>query len=154
MPHILVKANPKASGEPSGAAGGVLSGAYPNPGLAAESVTAAAVAKNTITGKQTAVGVPAALKELKENTSIEANGAGATTTVYLSILAKAEETVGEIIVSGVPVYMIRKETLAASSDNILVSFRIKSAGKFEVKMTTGKIETEGTNKSVYTVQEG
>lgn len=122
-------------------------------GIGAGEITAAMIAANTITGKQLVMGTPAAAKELKEATSIEASPV-ATTTVYLSVLCKAESTVGEVLVSGVPVFFIRKETLVASSDNMHFVFRIKAGGKFEVKMTEGKIETEGTNKSVYTVQEG
>jgi len=96
---------------------------------------------------------PVAAKELKENTSIEPS-ATATTTVYLSVLAKAEETVGEVIVDGASTYKIRKETLTASSDNMHFSFRLKAGAQFEVKMTTGKIETSTTAASVYTFQEG
>lgn len=116
-------------------------------------VTEPKLGEASVTGKKVKVGTPEAAKELKENIAIEAS-ATASTTVMLSVLAKAEETVGEVIVDGVSTFKIRKETLAASSDNIYFTFRLKATATFEVKMTTGKIETEATNKSVYSVQEG
>jgi hypothetical protein len=124
-----------------------------NASIEKETLTGEKLANATVGGKQIKVGTPEALKELKENTSIEPSATEAV-TVSLSVLAKAEETVGEVIVDGKSCFMIRKETLAASSDNIYFSFGLKAAGKFEVKMTTGKIETATTEKSVYTFQTG
>lgn len=125
----------------------------PAAAIGGEAVSEAKIKANSVSGTKIKVNAAEAPKELKENTSIE-NSATSVTTVYLSILFNPEETVGEIIVDGVSLYKIRKETLAASSDNAWFSFRMKGGAKFEVKMTTGKIATEGVAKSVYTFQEG
>ena len=51
---------------------------------------------------------------------------GSGTTVYLSILCKAEATAFEVIADGVAIYNFREKTLVAASDNVLCSFRLPS----------------------------
>jgi NAD dependent epimerase/dehydratase family enzyme len=107
----------------------------------------------SVGGTLISVGVPEAAKELKENTAIE-NSATSATTVYVSVLAKAEATVFEVISDGVSIFKVRKETLVAASDNFNFTFRIKIAGKWEVKTTEGKIESSTTAASVYSFTTG
>ena len=118
-----------------------------------ETVTGVKLVNATITGKQHTYGVPGALTELKENTSIEASSTEST-TVYLSIVTKAEAMAFEVIADGKPVQMFRSETLLAANTNVWCSFDLKAAAKFEVKTTTGKLETSTTTKSVYVIQAG
>lgn len=121
--------------------------------IKAETITGGKLVNATITGKQVAPGKPEALKELKENIEIEPSSTEAT-TVYLSLKCKAESTAFEILADGVAIYQFRTETLTAVADNIHFCFRLPKAAKFEVKMTTGKIESSSTTASVYSFQTG
>lgn len=118
-----------------------------------ETITGEKLVNNTITGKQLAVGIPEALKELKENTSIE-NSATNATTVYVNLLLKLEKTAYEIIADGVAIYKYREDLVVAASQNQNYEFRIKAGAKWEVKTTVGKIETSTTTASVYSFQTG
>jgi aerobic-type carbon monoxide dehydrogenase small subunit (CoxS/CutS family) len=61
------------------------------------------------------------------------------TTVYLSIVAKAEATQFTILVDGKVVLSFSKAAVASTGKNLFATIRVKAKGRWEVKMIEGTL---------------